>query len=104
MTHRTDDGDRAHSESKISFVVSEHHSQQLAPGISLGVSSTDPSDGTVNGWMWIMPDRRTVWLRNQSTRDPIFFSQENRPRELIITGVAGKSVAGYLLGPEKAER
>jgi len=103
-SHSALDGDGTHSESKVSFVVSEHHSQHLAPGISLGVSSIDPSGGTVNGWLWIMPDRRTVWLRNQSTRDPIFFSQENRPRELLITGVTGKSITGYLLVPEKAER
>ena len=84
---------------KLDFSLTEKHSRQLAPGISFGVTTTDASAGTVNGWMWVMPDRRTIWVRNQSVQDPIFFTQDGNTRELLITGVTGNSVSGCLLLP-----
>jgi sortase A len=88
---------------KVTFSVSANHSRQLAPGISFGLSGTDVTYHRVNGWMWVMPDRRTIWLRDQSAREPVIFygSQDGRRHELVITSVTANSVAGYLLLPEE---
>jgi sortase A len=82
---------------EIGFNVSEQHSRELVPGkIWLGLSSADATNHTVNGWLWIMPDRRTIWLRDLDTRQPMEFYQDGEMRELVITSVARTSVKGYL--------
>jgi sortase A len=83
----------------VAFRVSESHSRQLAPGIWFGLSSTDTTRRSVNGWMWVMPNRRTIWLRDQQTHEPIVFydDRDGKRRELILTGVTGDSVTGHLL-------
>lgn len=83
---------------RIYFSVETHHSRQLAPGISIGISETNADGQLVNGWMWLMPDRRTLWIRNQTTRDPIVFYgyQDGRRREVVITHVTEDSAMGYL--------
>jgi sortase A len=92
----SDSGDR-----RVSFSVSTQHSRELAPGISLGVTRTDATDRRVDGWMWVMPDRRTIWLRSQRARQPVVFygAQDGRRRELVITAVTRNSIAGYLVVP-----
>jgi sortase A len=86
---------------KVYFAVSKDHSRQLAPGISLGITATDADSQQVNGWMWVMPDRRTLWLRTQGTREPLVFygHQDGKKRELVITSVTPSSATGYLLLP-----
>lgn len=83
---------------RVFFHVSERHSRTLAPGISLGLSWADASRHRLNGWVWIMPDRRTIWLRDQDAREPIVFysSLDGKKRELVITKVDMTSVTGYL--------
>lgn len=89
---------------EIAFSVSEQHSRELVPGkIWLGVSSADPASHTVNGWLWVMPDRRTIWLRGIDTRHPMVFYQDGEQRELVITSVARTFAKGYLVAnPLKA--
>jgi LPXTG-site transpeptidase (sortase) family protein len=81
---------------KETFFITRRHSRQLAPGISIGVDDTDSATGQVRGWLWIMPDRRTVWLRDQPTQEPLVFYQNGERRELTITRVTDSSIAGYL--------
>ena len=90
--------DDASAADRVSFNVSKNHSRTLAPGISLGVSQTDVICHCLDGWMWLMPDRRTIWLRDQSVREPVvFYSQKDgKTHELVITNVANGSVTGYL--------
>lgn len=83
------------------FSVAKRHSRQLAPGISLGVDETDAEGGRVNGWMWIMPDRRTIWLRDQPAQHPLIFYQSGERRELLITKVTSNSVTGYVRAGDK---
>jgi len=82
----------------VAFEVDEGHSRELAPGISFGLSSTDATGHLVNGWMWLMPDRRTIWLRNQNMDEPISFycGHDGGRCELRITKVTSGRVAGYL--------
>jgi hypothetical protein len=91
-----------HGPRRIPFEVSKNHSRQLAPGISLGLTDTDVIDHRVNGWVWVMPDRRTIWLHDQGVREPVIFygKSDGRIRELVITSVAGNSMTGYLVLPD----
>jgi chaperonin cofactor prefoldin len=85
----------------VDFEVTKNHSRELAEGVSLGVTSTDVAHRNVSGWMWLMPDRRTIWLKNQNASQPVvFYSREDgKKRELVINNVTKDSVTGYLLLP-----
>ncbi len=92
---------------RVDFEVTKDHSRELAEGISLGVTSTDVAHRYVSGWMWVMPDRRTIWLKNQNASQPVIFygREDGKKRELVINNVAKNSVTGYLLLPrESADR
>ena len=88
---------------KLMFEVNTNHSRRLSAGILLGVTRTDVSHHRVNGWMWLMPDRRTIWLHNHSSREPLIFygRLDGKQRELVITDVTKTSVKGYLVLPEQ---
>jgi len=85
---------------KVAFSLSANHSRELAPGISLGLTRT-VAGHYADGWMWVMPDRRTIWLHDQSARQPVVFygAQDGRRRELVITAVTKNSISGYLMLP-----
>ena len=87
---------------RIDFEVDRGHNYDLAPGISLEISGTDVAYRRVTGWMWVLPDHRTIWLRQQDAQQPVVFysNQDGRKRELVITGVTHKSAVGYLLLPD----
>jgi sortase A len=86
---------------RVAFAVSRDHSRQLAPGISVGLTDTDEVTREVNGWLWVMPDRRTIWLRALHVGEPLIFygGADGKRRELVITSVARSTMAGYLLVP-----
>ena len=88
---------------KISFTVIKNHSRELAPGISFGLTDTDVAGHRIDGWMWLMPDRRTIWLRDQSEQEPVVFynARDGRRHQLQITSVNERSVTGYLLLPQE---
>jgi sortase A len=81
---------------RISFEVRESRSRTLVPGISIGVTTIDASARRVNGWLWVLPDKRTIWLRNQPVKEPVVFYQDGRKRELTIADVTGTLASGYL--------
>ena len=86
---------------RVDFEVTRNHSQDLGDGISLGITGTDVSHRRVTGWMWVMPDRRTVWLRDQGAQQPVVFYgvHDGKRKELVITNVTRDSITGYLLLP-----
>jgi hypothetical protein len=88
---------------RIDFEVTTGHTRELAPGISLKITRTDAAFRRVSGWMWILHDRRTIWLRQQGPQEPVDFygSTDGKKRELVITSVTEGSVAGYLLLPQE---
>lgn len=93
---------------RINFEVAKNHSRELAQGVSLGITKTNISYRRYSGWVWLLPDRRTLWVRNQSVQEPVIFytKKDSRPRELVITNITKDSVVGYLLlpaGPAAAE-
>jgi sortase A len=84
---------------RIAFSIPVHHSRELAPGISLGINDADVARQDMSGWMWLMPERRTIWLKSQGTKEPVVFYSElgGRRREVFITTIGRDSVSGYLL-------
>ncbi len=64
---------------EVAFDVSQGHSRELVPGkIWFGLESADTSSRTVDGWLWVMPERRTIWLRNADAHQPVVFISEWR--------------------------
>jgi sortase A len=86
---------------KVNFTIATHHSRELAPGVSLGITDTDVSGRRVDGWMWLMADRRTIWLRAQRVADPLVFysGSDGKRRQVTITNVTSNSATGYLSQP-----
>ena len=80
----------------LAFHLMENQSRSVAPGISMGLSWADASRQRVSGWLWVMPDRRTIWLRDQKANVPIVFYNDGAKRELVVTNVGAHSAAGYL--------
>lgn len=81
----------------VGFTIPLNQSRELTDGVSMGVESVDAISGRVTGWMWIMPDRHTIWLKRQLVRDPITFTRAGKHREVMITRVTEREVSGYLL-------
>jgi chaperonin cofactor prefoldin len=86
---------------RVDFEVPRSHSRELAAGISLNITRTDAARRTISGWISVLPDRRTIWLKSQNTEQPVIFygSQDGQKRELVITNVTQNSVVGFLLLP-----
>ena len=86
---------------RVDFEITRNHSQQLTDDLSLGITGTDVSHRRVTGWMWVMPDRRTIWLHKQAAQQPVvwFGTRDGKRREVVITNVAKNSVSGYVLLP-----
>jgi hypothetical protein len=84
---------------RVDFEVTKNHSRQLAQGISLGVTSIDTLHRSASGWIWVMPDRRTIWLKAQNAGEPVVFygKEDGNKRELMFTSVSEGSITGYLL-------
>jgi sortase A len=86
-----------HLKPQIAFDVPQGHSRELVPGkIWFGLSSADPTGRTIAGWVWVMPERRTIWLRDIDTRRPFVFYQSGGKHELVIAGVTHNSAKIYL--------
>jgi hypothetical protein len=86
---------------RVDFEITRNHRQQLTDDLSLGITGTDVTHRRVTGWMWVMPDRRTIWLQKQAAQQPIVWYgyRDGKRREVVITNVAKNSVSGYVLLP-----
>lgn len=90
---------------RVDFELSKENTRELAPGVSLRVTKTDVRRQQVKGWVWLMPDRRTLWVRDLGLQQPLVFYQgrNEQPNELVITRVTDEAVIGYLLLPASSE-
>ena len=77
---------------KVSFALSANDTSEVAPGVLMGLSWTDPASHRANGWVWMASDRHKIWL-HLAERQPLMFHQ----RELMLTSISKDSVSGYLL-------
>jgi hypothetical protein len=48
--------------------------------------------------MWLMPDRKTIYLRKRSPDEPVVFysMRDGKRRELKLTNITAGAVTGYL--------
>jgi len=95
---------RLHDRERVTFEVSKDRSSEVAPGIHLTIKQTNVERQTVNGWIQLVPDARTLWVTDQKIQQPMIFytQQDGRPNELVITRVANGSAVGYLLVPRNS--
>lgn len=86
---------------RVSFEATKNRTEELAPGISLRVTGTNVSHQRVKGWLWLVEDRKFLWIKDLGLQQAmVFYRKDGRgPNELVITQVSGGSVAGYLLLP-----
>jgi hypothetical protein len=94
--------ERDHRDQRVDFEISKDRSQHLLPGVTVSVESTDPVHQRYNGWVWLLQDRRTVWVRNQPAQVPVMMYPKagGAPLRLVVNQVNGRDVTGYLLVPE----
>jgi hypothetical protein len=90
---------------RIDFELAKKNTRELAPGVSLRITKTDVRRQEVDGWLWLMPDRRTLWVRDLGLLQPLIFYHEDseQPNELVITRVTKRAVIGYVLLPGGGE-
>ncbi len=90
---------------RVDFELTKGQTKELVPGISVQISGTNPMYQRYRGSLWLLQDRRTLWLRDQSVHQPVrFFHKETgEPYELVVTDVTQKFVIGYLLVPVRQE-
>lgn len=92
--------DRTQGDAHADFDVSKGQARMIVPGISFGLTDTDPRTGRIYGWILLTQDQRSILLRNQPESRPVVFYQGERRRELLFTAVSRDSVRGKLLSPQ----
>lgn len=86
---------------RVDFELVKDQRRELVPGVSLTVNRTDVRYQRVKGWLQLVPDGRTLWVRDQGILQPLFFfkQEDSRPYEVVFTRVTPDSVIGYVLVP-----
>lgn len=86
---------------RVDFELAKNVAEELVPGVSLTVTRTNVSYQRFEGYLWVLADRRTLWLPNVGAQQAVaFYSKEDgQPYELVVTGVKKDGVVGYLLVP-----
>jgi uncharacterized coiled-coil protein SlyX len=86
---------------RVDFEIAHEKTKEIVPGISLRLTKTNVSYQRFDGWLWLLADRRTVWVRQRSAQEPVRFylKKSPEPYELVITDVTRDAAIGYLLVP-----
>jgi hypothetical protein len=89
---------------RVDFELAKNRTREVIPGISVKLMKTDPSYQQVDGYIQMVPDGHTLWVRSQGIEQPVaFFSQkDNRPYDLVFSRVNKDSAVGYILVPATA--
>jgi len=87
---------------RIAFEARKNHVEDVAPGVSIKLTGMDPLFHRASGWIFLMPDRRTLWLHKQSTQEPVVFYgfRDGKKREVVLTKVTKNDATGYVLLPK----
>jgi len=88
---------------RVDFEVGTDYTREIAAGVSLHLTDADVSFQRVKGWVWLLPDRKTLWVKQLGIQQPLrFYRKEGTgdgAHELVITRVSKDGAAGYLLLP-----
>jgi LPXTG-site transpeptidase (sortase) family protein len=83
---------------RVTFHITAGSGRELVAGkVWFGLASADAVDHRVDGWLRIMPSRKTVWLRRKDVSKPITFSGDQGKFQLVVTRVTDDSVTGYVI-------
>lgn len=84
---------------RVDFEVARKRTQEIVPGVSMTLTKTNVSYQRFSGWLWLLPDRRTVWVRNQGVQQPVVIYRKPTGErcEVVVTDVTKDFVIGYLL-------
>jgi hypothetical protein len=86
---------------RLDFEARTNQTLEVAPGITLTVSSTDVRYQRLEGRVHVVSDGRILWLRGHGIQQPVILYKEKdeRPYELVFTRVTESGVVGYALEP-----
>lgn len=89
---------------QVSFEAEKNQNEEIVPGISLRVTGTDVQYQRFSGYVWVVRDHRTIWIRGQGAERPVVFysGSNNQAFELVVTRVDKNGTVGYLLLPSGA--
>lgn len=88
------------------FEATRGQTQQIAPGILLHITRTDPRYRRFAGWIQLVnDDGRFLWLRDQSMLQPVAFhaGKDALRYDLLVTGLTNGGVTGYVIFPRQGE-
>ena len=88
---------------RVDFEMGTGYTREIAAGVSLRLTNADVRYQRVKGWVWLLPDRKTLWVKQLGIQQPLrFYRKEGASdgaHELVITRVSKDGAAGYLLLP-----
>lgn len=98
---RVDELTRRVEPRQVNFEAAKNRAQQVTEEISLKITGTDVGHQRYSGWIYFLPDRRTLWLRGQGVQRPVIFYSRGNPEryEVVVTSVNADSAVGFLLLP-----
>jgi predicted nucleic acid-binding Zn-ribbon protein len=86
------------------FDVARGKTQEIAPGILLHVTRTDPRFHRFHGWIQL-DDGKFVWLRDRSMLQSVSFyaGKDTLRHDLVVTALTSRGVTGYVILPRRGE-
>lgn len=93
--------DNTLSTDQVDFEATKNRDEEIVHGVSLHLTATDLAHQRFRGWIWLAESRRTIWVGSHPIDRPVVFypNSGGEAYELVVTRVAPKEVAGYLLVP-----
>ena len=87
--------------SRVNFEVSKDQPSEIVPDISINLTATNVSHQRFSGWIYYLPDRRFLWIKDHGVQQPIVFYGRNNSRQyqVVLTSVQKGTAVGYLLKP-----
>jgi hypothetical protein len=86
---------------RVDFELPKGRVEEPVPEIILKLAATDVRYQRFSGWIFFIPDARTLWIHDQDVQEPVSFysRQDGRRYEVVMTRVKKDSAVGYLLLP-----
>lgn len=87
---------------RVDFELAKGNTQEVTPGVAVHIADTDHRFQRVKGWLWLMPDRRTIFVRDLGAQESFVFHHRGHDQfgELVITRVTPDGAIGYVRVPE----
>jgi predicted nucleic acid-binding Zn-ribbon protein len=90
---------------RFDFELPKASTRQLAPGIVAHLTRTNVKFQRYDGWLRLVEEGRTLWIRDQSILQPLIFYEGagNGQHEFVVTRLSGDTAIGYLKIPQEAD-